>query len=98
VNIVETVKQAIKEATPELTQSLRKTAYEQGWPSDCGRSLFVTCDGEKFDVQMSSQAEDKEFGTGHEPPSAAVRRWSNDTGTIGDILIRAVERRIASVL
>lgn len=98
MSLVSLIKNAVKESTPELTQSLRKSAHEQGWPADCGRSLFVTCDGESFDIEMSQEAEDREYGYGKEPPSAAVRRWSNDTRTIDAAILKAVERRLEGAL
>lgn len=98
MNLVNLVKNAVRESAPELTKSLRKSAYDQGWPADCGRSLTVSCDGESFEVEMSQAAEDQEFGFGKEPPSPAVRRWSNDTSALDAAILRAVERRLDGVL
>jgi hypothetical protein len=98
VSLISMIKQAVSEATPELTQSLRKSAYDQGWDADAGRSLQVNFSENSFDIKMSQAAEDLEYGNMDRPPSAAVRRWSNDTNNIGQALITAVERRIASML
>lgn len=98
MSLVSLIKNAVQESAPELTKSLRKSAYDQGWPADCGRSLLVTCDGTSFDIQMSEAAEDREFGFGKEPPSPAVRRWSNDTSSLDAAILGAVERRLDGVL
>ena len=96
-DLIQLVKSAVAEATPELTQSLRQSAFEQGWNAKCGRSLSVTCDGEYFSVEMSDEAEDLEYGV-MSPPSPAVRLWSNDESSASESVVRSIERRLEGVL
>jgi hypothetical protein len=97
VSLVDKIKDAVKESAADLTESLRKSAYEHGWDAGCGRSLFVTCDGESFSVQMSEKAENLEFGWGSQP-SPAVRTWANSRETIDGAVLRALQRNLQGVL
>jgi hypothetical protein len=97
VSLVDKIKDAVKESAADLTASLRKSAYGQGWDAECGRSLFVTCDGDTFSVQMSEKAEDTEFGWG-KPPAPAIRTWANRQRDIEAAVLRAVQRNLQGVL
>jgi hypothetical protein len=97
VSLVNKIQAAVKESAAELTASLRRSAYEQGWDSECGRSLVVTCDGENFSVHMSDKAENLEFGWGGQP-SPAVRTWANNRETIDGAVLRALQRNLQGVL
>lgn len=96
MSLVEQVKDAVRQSSAELTSSLRRSAYYQGWDSQCGRSLKVNCDGESFSIDMSQKAEDAEFGWGA-PPSPAVRRWSGDQASIEETLIQSVSKKLGAL-
>jgi hypothetical protein len=98
VSILDAVHQGLREASTTLTQSLRQSAYEQGWSADAGRSLNVNYDGKSYRIEMSQEAENTEYGDMNDPPSPAVRKWSNNTADIEAAIIEAVDRRLEGLL
>jgi hypothetical protein len=98
MSLASLVKQAVRESIPELTQSLRKSAYEQGWDATAGRGLSVVPDGDGFRLEVSEEAEEAEYGGLGRPPAPAIRRWANDTAQINSAILSAVERKLRGVL
>lgn len=89
---------AVKQAESDLTRSVRKSAYDHGWNSECGRGLSVSCEGSSITVSMTEKAEDKEYGWYEAQPSPAVRHWQNDNAGAGSVLASSIDRALGAVL
>ena len=61
-----------------MTSSLRRSAYESGWPSEVTRSLTVVHDGGSYSVSypdhMANAVDQFEYGTQSRPPTAVLRK------------------------
>mgnify|MGYP003585002305 CR=1 FL=1 len=60
-----------------LTQQVRRTAVEAGWPFQVARTLRVTL-SDADPLPLSPQAMDWEFGTQSRPPIPVVRQFLAD--------------------
>lgn len=91
-NSSKSFKRAIFSAARELTHGLRKSALENGWPTEAVRGIGIHHDGEHFKVHTSSAVEDlvwkHEYGDEKSHPTGVIRKYLNDTALLSEVMYR----------
>jgi len=85
-------RRAVSAAARELTHGLRKSALDHGWPNDAIRGIGVVHDGRSFRLHTAKSVEStvwaQEYGTETSRPTAAIRKFLNDSNKINEVAYR----------
>lgn len=93
------VTSGIKDSAGTLTDSLRESARDTGWPSEATRRLGVRAINNELKIAaLSPMIGSKEYGDLDNPPSPAIRRWAADESNIEAAIIQTVSKKMESIL
>jgi len=81
-----------------MTSDLRQSAMDNGWGAEVASNTHVMYDGKSYliDVRsdLESQAMDLEYGTPSTRPTAAIRKYSNNTQDAENAFVTALEKEL----
>lgn len=84
MKLEEATERAAHETSRYMTRALRNSARAHGWPEDVVSNTHVAYNGSSFDVKVHGdylrKAEDLEYGTEVQRPTAVMRKFSNTPG------------------
>ena len=96
--LVSSARKAAKNAANLMTFDLQKNAINNGWSEDVAYATKVVFKNDKYQVSVSnklnSQALDLEYGTTRSRPTAAIRKFANNTDDAQDSIVRALEKEL----
>ena len=85
-----------------MTSDLRQSAMDNGWSTEVASNTHIMYDGKSYlvDVRsdLESQAMDLEYGTPDTRPTAAVRKYSNNTQDAENAFITGLEKELGVAL
>jgi hypothetical protein len=93
--------QASHETTRLMSAQLRTEAKASGWPHHVVRNMGVTYGPNGFEAHVhdahKAEAEDLEYGTPSQRPTAAVRRFANRTKEAEDFLVGRMSKMLGDL-
>ena len=96
--LADSVRKAAYEASSLLTSNVQSMAAQSNWDEDVTNSTQVMFDGSGYQVavnsDLKSRAMDLEYGTPSRRPTAVLRKSSNRTQEIEEMIIKSVEREL----
>jgi hypothetical protein len=85
-----------------MTFEVRKKAKDNGWEEDVANSIKVSFQSDKYKLSISNnfteKALDLEYGTTKSRPTAAIRKFANNTSKIELAIIQGLERELRITL
>lgn len=86
-----------------VTQRLREYLVSSNWPVSAAESVSVTFNNnDGFDLvflgEGASKAQDLEYGTEYERPTAAIRKFLKDQSTIEHIYTARLEAYLGEIV
>ena len=91
-------KQAAYDMAEFITRDLRASATQHGWDKDAVDNTRVSYSGNSYALDVSPEVERKvmtlEYGTEVSPPTAVVRKYSNNTSKAERLFIRSMEKQL----
>ena len=96
--VIEAIEQSAQVAARYATASLRRTAYQEGWPGRQAASLNVRYQDSSWTVTGSEDAANSEYGTPSTPPNASVRRFATNSRTVEEAFLADLGARLRGVL
>jgi len=96
--LVPTARKAAANASQLMTFDVREKASKNGWPDKVVNNTNVSFKNDKFNVSVSkkfeSEALDLEYGTPRSRPTAAVRKFANNTSQIEKAIVKGMEKEL----
>ena len=87
--------QAMSGAAQTMTERLRSSALSHGWPNDVVSHMDVRQADKGFQVHVhpdyAKRAHVLEYGSESSRPTAAIRKFSNDTKAVHGAVIANIE-------
>ena len=85
-----------------MTFDVRKKAKDNGWEEDVANSVKISFQNDKYQLSISNnfteKALDLEYGTTKSRPTAAIRKFANDTSKIEGSIIKGLEQELGVTL
>jgi hypothetical protein len=96
--LVPSARKAAKNAANLMTFDLQKNAIQNGWSEDVANATEVVFKNDKYQVSVSSKlnskAFDLEYGTTRSRPTAAIRKFANNTTAAQNSIVKALEKEL----
>jgi hypothetical protein len=95
-------RKAAKNAANLMTFEVRKKATDNGWENDVANAIKVSFQNDKYQLSISNnfteKAMDLEYGTTRSRPTAAIRKFANDTSKVEGDIIKGLEQELGVTL
>jgi hypothetical protein len=95
-------RKAAKNAANLMTFEVRKKAKDNGWEEDVVNSIKVSFQNDKYQLSISNnfteKAMDLEYGTTRSRPTAAIRKFANNTSKAEAAIIKGLEQELGVTL
>jgi hypothetical protein len=96
--LVPSARKAAKNAANLMTFDVRKNAIQNGWSEDVAYATEVVFKKDRYEVSVSAklnnEALDLEYGTSRSRPTAAVRKFANNTTSSQNSIVKALEKEL----
>lgn len=90
--------QAALDVAEFITQDLQASANQHGWDSEAVKKTRVVYTGKAYDLSVAPEVEHRvmnfEYGTEVTPPTAVVRKYSNNTKKAERFFIQSMEKQL----
>jgi hypothetical protein len=97
-SLVSSARKAAKNAANLMTFDVQKAAIQNGWSEDVAYATQVVFKNDKYQVSVSnkldSKALDLEYGTPRSRPTAAIRKFANNTTAAQNSIVKALENEL----
>jgi len=98
----EALDKAAKDTASYVTADLRHSAREHGWSEDVVTNMHVRHEEDGYKVHVPDDLKDKafvhEFGDENSPPTAAIRKYSNNHAVAAQVMLKNLEKHLGGRL
>jgi hypothetical protein len=96
------IEKASHDTAAYVTADLRHSARESGWDEEVVSNLRVHHGEDGYNVMVPDDLKDRafvhEFGDEKTPPSAAIRKYSNNHSVAAQVMLKNIEKHLGGRL
>jgi hypothetical protein len=85
-----------------MTFDVRKKAKDNGWEEDVANAVKISFQNDRYQLSISNnfteKAMDLEYGTTKSRPTAAIRKYANNTLKVEGDIIKGLEQELGVAL
>lgn len=89
---------SLRDSAAQMTDDLRKSALDAGWPSSVASTLGIDLNGDDLRLRVDHpQIEALEYGGIDSQPSPAIRKWIS-ADTTDTVLAASIEKNLKEAI
>ena len=101
-HILDAAKKAAGDTAHFIQRDIRRSALEHGWDPEVVKNTHVKWENNKFEVHVAPEHADKafvhEYGSEDAPPTAVLRKYSNQPQAAGNAFLKSMYRHLGGKL